>query len=205
MDTALTTSRLLPDGDDAEDTIIEDSAHQGRSMTDALEWAMFMPTAVGLLGHFRVEDEGAHAGQFNVRTHGIDPLISSVWAFAASKGILEHNMLKCIFLLRMKRLISADMENALAEAYESFMDHLLTKNVRGESWDNAGWISPSILARHERAKIREAMRTVELFQRYMYEDRIKARSENTIAFESRNARQNDPAAGLSEHNIKRRG
>ncbi len=40
----------------------------------------------------------------------------------------------------------------------------------------------SILARHEHAQIREAMRTVEHFQKYMYEDRIKERSGNTIAF-----------------------
>ncbi len=38
MDTALrTTGQLLPDGDEAEDTIIDDIARQGRSMTDALE------------------------------------------------------------------------------------------------------------------------------------------------------------------------
>ena len=187
MEIALKTAGLLlPDTDTVENTAMEYpervAARLGRCISDTLRWAMYMPTALGLLGSFRVEEKGAYAGRFNIRTPGIDPLAASVWAFAASKGIVEHNTLKCIFLLRMRRIISADMEDALADAYECLTEHLLTLNEHGR----AGWVRPSALTRDEYMQIREAMRTIERFQRYIYENGTKEPPDNTgaIPFDS---------------------
>jgi len=188
MEIALKTAGLLlPDVDEAENTIAEypekAAMRLGRSVSDTLRWAMYMPTALGLLGSFRVEDKGPYAGRFNIKTHGIDPLVASVWALAVSKGIVEHNTLKCIFLLRMRRILSPELENALAGAYECFMDRLLMQNERGQSGVNAGWVHPSTLTRREYTKIRDAMNTVERFQKYIYEDGAKERSESTEPFD----------------------
>lgn len=188
MEIALKTAGLvLPDTKNTENTAMDYpkrvAAHLGRSVSQTLCWAMYMPTALGLLGSFRVEDKGEYAGRFNIKTHGIDPLIASVWALAVSKGIVEHNTLKCIFLLRMRRIIPADMEDALADAYECLMEHLLTLNGRGPSGANAGWVRPSTLERNEYAQIHAAMRTIERFQKYIYDDGAKELEETTIPFD----------------------
>ncbi len=170
METAMTANGLLLTGGQIFEETEEDTIAQGGAISDALRWAVFTPTALGLLGHFRTEKEGKNAGRFNIKTHGLDPLIASVRAFAASKGIAEHDALKCIFLLRMRRFISAEMESALAEAYESLMDHLLAHY--GRSGDTGGWVRPSLLDRHTHMQIRDAMETVECFQKYIYDDGI---------------------------------
>ena len=131
-----------------------------------------------------MEDKGKYAGRFNIRTHGIDPLVASVWALAVSKGIVEHNTLKCIFLLRMRRIISPDTENALADAYECLTEHLLTLNEPGQSGTNAGWVRPSALGRDEHAQIYEAMRTIERLQRFIYEDTAKEREDGAAPFDA---------------------
>lgn len=189
MEIALKTAGLLlPDTDTVENTAMEYparvAARLGRSVSHTLRWAMYMPTALGLLGSFRVEDKGKYAGRFNLRTHGIDPLVASVWALAVSKGIVEHNTLKCIFLLRMRRIISADMENALADAYECLTELLLTQKGSGQSRDSAGWVRPSALSRDEHAQIYEAMRTVERLQRYIYEHTADEREESMAPFDA---------------------
>lgn len=132
-----------------------------RSTLDALRWAIFMPTALNVLGRFRVQCQGENEGRFNIRTHGIDPLIASVRAFAVSKGIFEHNTVKCIFQLRIKRVISSEMESVLVEAHECFMSFL--------SGEHSDWVHPSLLTRYERTQIREAMKVVELFQKYIFD------------------------------------
>lgn len=158
--------------------IMDEALHYyGKFVSDMLRWAMFMPTPLGLLGEFRVEDEGENAGMFNIRTHGIDPLVASIRAFSVSKGIFERSTLKCLFLLRMKRIISVDMEKELAKAYDYFMGFLLRQDVSGHAAGNPDWVRPSHLAREERVKIREAMKIVERFQKYIYEDRIKEQSD----------------------------
>jgi len=190
MEIALKSGGLMfPDVDEADTMIMEYPekavTHPGRSISDTLRWAVYMPTALGLLGSFRVEDRGPHAGWFNVKTHGIDPLVASVWALAVSKGVVEHNTLKCIFLLRRRQIISPELESALARAYECFTEHLLERNERGQSGVNAGWVHPSELSRHDSVKVREAMRTVESFQKYIYED---GTGEPAVQAESFNAR-----------------
>jgi signal-transduction protein with cAMP-binding, CBS, and nucleotidyltransferase domain len=178
METAMTlTSLLLSDGQIFEDRK-EESMSKSRAISDALRWAVFTPTALGLLGHFRIEEKGENAGLFNIKTHGLDPLMASILAYAASKGIAEHDTLKCIFLLRMKRFISAEMESALAEAYESLMDHLLTHY--GRSGNSNGWVCPSLLDRHTHVQIRDALETVERFQNYIYADGVREPSGNAI-------------------------
>lgn len=182
METAMTADSLLLTGGQIFEETEENVMPLSRAISDALRWAVFTPTALGLLGHFRTEKTGTNAGLFNIKTHGLDPLIASVWAFAASKGIAEHDTLKCIFLLRMRRFISAEKESALAEAYESLMDHLLTHY--GRSGDTDGWVRPSLLDRHTHAQIRDAMETVECFQKYIYEEEIGERSENAITVDT---------------------
>ncbi|HOC45051.1 MAG: putative nucleotidyltransferase substrate binding domain-containing protein [Syntrophorhabdaceae bacterium] len=187
MEIALKTAGLLlTDVDEAENTISEYPEKAiirlGRSVSDTLRWAMYMPTALGLLGSFRVEDKGPYAGRFNIRTHGIDPLVASVWALAVSKGIVENDTLKCIFLLRVGRVISPELESALARAYEFFMDRLLMQNERSQYVD-AGWIHPSTLTRLEYTKILDAMKIVERFQKYIYEDGAKEPSGSTEPFD----------------------
>ena len=188
MEIALKTAGLLlPGTDRAKNAAMgypeRVAAHLGRSISHTLRWAMYMPTALGLLGSFRVEDKGEYAGRFNIKTHGIDPLVASVWALAVSKGIVEHNTLKCIFLLRMRRIITADMENALADAYECLMEHLLTLNGCDKSGGNAGWVRPSTLGRDEYAQIHEAMRAIESFQKYIYEDGANELAGSTMPFD----------------------
>ncbi|MHB8110009.1 MAG: putative nucleotidyltransferase substrate binding domain-containing protein [Syntrophorhabdaceae bacterium] len=143
----------------------------GRFISDTLRWAMFMPTTLGLLGGFRVEDKGENAGMFNIGTHGIGPLVASVRAFSVSKGIYERSTLKCLVLLGRKGLISVDLEKKLAKAYDCFMGFLLRNAKSGLT--KPEWVRPSHLAREDEINIREAMETVEHFQKYIYEDRIR--------------------------------
>lgn len=206
MKTALeTTSEFTPDDDQIEHNFMEGPenavSRQGKSISDTLRWAMHMPTALGFLGKFRTESQGKNEGRFNIKTHGIDPLVASVWAFAVSKGIVENNTLKCIFFLRMRRIISADMERELASAYECFMEYLLKQGACGRCGSGAGWVHPSILEPYEYAQIHEAMKTVERFQKHIYEDGKGQRPGNTIAFTG-SMRKRTRVADLSEHDIQ---
>ena len=174
MDTAATVSQLLFESDETEQTFIEDVENSivrlGKSIPDTLRWAMLMPTALDLLGRFRVERQGKNKGRFNIRTHGIDPLVASVWGLAVLKGIGEHGTLKRIFTLRVRNIISVDMESALTKAYECFTEFLLRQDEFQQSVDQGQWVSPSRLTRIERNQICAAMQTVEHFQKYIYEN-----------------------------------
>ncbi len=135
--------------------------------------AILFETALGLFGRFRRETEGRHRGTFHAGLRGWTPLVTSIRAFSLSHGIEETNTLLRIRVLREEGLISSGMERDLEDAYLSFMNfRLFTQTVCREAEEReAVHVNPDMLDEAERQRLRASMRTVEAFQKHMYEYR----------------------------------
>lgn len=144
--------------------------HKG-FMKEFVQSAVLMPSALTFFGGFKVEKEGENKDKFNIKVLGWSPLILSVRMLALSNGIYETNTLKRIATLRERNIIKKDMENALTDAYFTFVRYRIINqmNSRDEGGINSNFLRPDMLGTDEQDRLRRAMKSVESFQKFIQE------------------------------------
>jgi CBS domain-containing protein len=140
-------------------------------MKDFIQSAVLMPSALTFFGGFKVEKEGENRDKFNIKVLGWSPLILSVRMLALSNGIYEQNTLKRIALLRERNIIKKEMENALMDAYFTFVRYRIINqmNSRDEGGKSSNFLRPDMLGTDEQDRLRRAMKSVESFQKFIQE------------------------------------
>ena len=133
--------------------------------------AVLMPSALTFFGGFKVEKEGEHKDKFNIKVLGWSPLILSVRMLSLSNGIFETNTLKRISILRERSIIKKEMENALTDAYFTFVRYRIINqmNSRDEGNKSTNFLRPDMLGPDEQDRLRRAMKSVESFQKFIQE------------------------------------
>lgn len=138
-------------------------------MKDLTESAIQMPTALGLLGRFRLETTGENEGKFNMRLLGWGPLIMNVRVLALRQGVNETNTLKRIKILREMNVITSEVEEELTEAYLVFMKSRLSAQSQSDGREDLTYLDPQTLGAEDAFMLRKAMGSVEGFQKYINE------------------------------------
>ncbi len=140
-------------------------------MKEFVQSAVLMPSALTFFGGFKVEKEGENKDKFNIKVLGWSPLILSVRMLSLSNGIYETNTLKRIAILKERNIIKKDMENALADAYFTFVRYRIINqmNSRDEGGKNSNFLRPDMLGADEQDRLRRAMKSVESFQKFIQE------------------------------------
>ena len=140
-------------------------------MKEFIQSAVLMPSALTFFGGFKVEKEGEHKDKFNIKLLGWSPLILSVRMLSLSNGIFETNTLKRIAILRERNIIKREMENALTDAYFTFVRYRIINqiNSRDEGGKSSNFLRPDMLGPDEQDRLRRAMKSVEAFQKFIQE------------------------------------
>ncbi|HAR95432.1 MAG TPA: hypothetical protein DCR97_05650 [Deltaproteobacteria bacterium] len=138
-------------------------------MKDVTESVVEMPTALGLLGRFRLETTGENGGKFNVRLLGWDPLIMNVRVLSLRQGINETNTVKRIKALREMNVIAREVEEELTEAYLVFMRLRITAQIECDGREDLSYVDPQTLDAEDAFSLRKAMGLVEGLQKYVNE------------------------------------
>ena len=140
-------------------------------MKEFVQSAVLMPSALTFFGGFKLEKEGDNKDKFNIKVLGWSPLILSVRMLALSNGIFETNTLKRISLLRERNIIKKDMENALTDAYFTFVRYRIINqmNSRDDGGKTSNFLRPDMLGPDEQDRLRRAMKSVESFQKFIQE------------------------------------
>jgi signal-transduction protein with cAMP-binding, CBS, and nucleotidyltransferase domain len=140
-------------------------------MKEFIQSAVLMPSALTFFGGFKVEKEGANKDKFNIKVLGWSPLILSVRMLALSNGIYERNTLKRIAILRERNIIKKEVENALTDAYFTFVRYRIINqmNSRDEGGISSNFLRPDMLGTDEQDRLRRAMKSVESFQKFIQE------------------------------------
>jgi CBS domain-containing protein len=140
-------------------------------MKDFIQSAVLMPSALTFFGGFKVEKEGENREKFNIKVLGWSPLILSVRMLALSNGIYEKNTLERIALLRERNIIKKEMENALMDAYFTFVRYRIINqmNSRDEGGKSSNFLRPDMLGPDEQDRLRRAMKSVESLQKFIQE------------------------------------
>jgi CBS domain-containing protein len=131
--------------------------------------SVLMPTALGLLGRFRLETGGENKGRFDMRLLGWHPLVFTVRILALKQGVDETNTLKRIRTLGEANGITKEIEEELIEAYLVFMESRLLGQIQFEGDVHMTYINPERLAPEDSWRLRKAMGSVENFQKYINE------------------------------------
>ncbi|MBP1750384.1 MAG: nucleotidyltransferase [Deltaproteobacteria bacterium] len=140
-------------------------------MKEFVQSAVLMPSALTFFGGFKLEKEGENKDKFNIKVLGWSPLILSVRMLSLSNGIFETNTLKRIAILRERNIIKKEMENALMDAYFTFVRYRIINqmNARDEGAKNSNFLRPDMLGPEEQDRLRRAMKSVESFQKFIQE------------------------------------
>lgn len=140
-------------------------------MKEFVQSAVLMPSALTFFGGFKVEKEGENKDKFNIKVLGWSPLILSVRMLSLSNGIFERNTLKRISILRERNIIKKDTENALMDAYFTFVRYRIINqmNSRDEGGKSSNFLRPDMLGTDEQDRLRRAMKSVESFQKFIQE------------------------------------
>jgi signal-transduction protein with cAMP-binding, CBS, and nucleotidyltransferase domain len=140
-------------------------------MKEFVQSAVLMPSALTFFGGFKVEKEGENKDKFNIKVLGWSPLILSVRMLALSNGIYERNTLKRIAILRERNIIKKEVENALTDAYFTFVRYRIINqmNSRDEGGISSNFLRPDMLGTDEQDRLRRAMKSVESFQKFIQE------------------------------------
>ena len=146
------------------------TGHKG-FMKEFVQSAVLMPSALTFFGGFKLEKEGEHKDKFNIKVLGWSPLILSVRMLALSNGIYKTNTLKRLAILGERNIIKKDVENALTDAYFTFVRYRIMNqmNSRDEGAKNSNFLRPDMLGPDEQDRLRRAMKSVESFQKYIQE------------------------------------
>lgn len=140
-------------------------------MKEFVQSAVLMPSALTFFGGFKVEKEGENKDKFNIKVLGWSPLILSVRMLSLSNGIFERNTLRRIAILRERNIIKKETENALMDAYFTFVRYRIINqmNSRDEGGKNSNFLRPDMLGSDEQDRLRRAMKSVESFQKFIQE------------------------------------
>ncbi|MEN6615725.1 MAG: DUF294 nucleotidyltransferase-like domain-containing protein, partial [Syntrophorhabdus sp.] len=140
-------------------------------MREFIQSAVLMPSALTFFGGFKVDKEGEHKDKFNIKVLGWSPLILSVRMLSLSNGIFETNTLRRIAILRERNIIKKEVENALTDAYFTFVRYRIINqmNARDEGAANPNFLRPDMLGPDEQERLRRAMKAVESFQKFIQE------------------------------------
>ncbi len=140
-------------------------------MKEFIQSAVLMPSALTFFGGFKVEKDGENKDRFNIKLLGWSPLILSVRMLALASGIYEKNTLKRITLLRERNIIKKEMENALTDAYFTFVRYRIINqmNSRDEGGKSSNFLRPDMLGTDEQDRLRRAMKSVESLQKFIQE------------------------------------
>jgi signal-transduction protein with cAMP-binding, CBS, and nucleotidyltransferase domain len=138
-------------------------------MKDFYTSAVLMPTALSFFGKFKTEKNGEYKGKMNIKLLGWAPLILAVRMVAITNGIFETNTVRRIRLLRDKNVIKKDMETDLIDAYLTFVRLRILNQIRNKTGKQAdmNYLNPGVLDSQEQGRLRKAMKTVEVFQKYI--------------------------------------
>jgi CBS domain-containing protein len=127
------------------------------------------PMPIGFFKNFIVEKSGKHKDRLDLKLHGLVPLITCVKIMALQHGITETNTLERINALGRLRAITADQQEALVQAFETFLTLKIRNNLadidQGKSFGNH--VKPSELSTRQKQMLKEAFWAVSELKKTM--------------------------------------
>ena len=131
-----------------------------------------IPMPIGFFKNFIVEKSGKHKDRLDLKLHGLVPLITCVKIMALQRGITETNTLKRIKELGRLRAITDDQQDALVQAFETFLTLKIRNNLadidQGKSFGNH--VKPAELPTRQKQMLKEAFWAVSELQKTMTVD-----------------------------------
>ena len=126
---------------------------------------------LGLFGRFRVAHQGPHRGRFDVKALGLFPLVHGMRAYAVQLGLKDTATSARIAGAVERGALTAgegrDLTHALETVLRTRLDEELGAALEGHA--PSSQVDPSRLDAIERAALREAFRTIRLFQQGLAE------------------------------------
>jgi CBS domain-containing protein len=126
---------------------------------------------LGLFGRFRVAHHGPHRGRFDVKALGLFPLVHGMRAYAVQLGLKDTGTSARVAGAVEAGALAAQEGRDLTHALETVLRARLDAEVGGvtEGRPPSSQVDPSRLDAIERAALREAFRTIRLFQQGLAE------------------------------------
>jgi CBS domain-containing protein len=117
---------------------------------------------LGLFGNFVVERSGAHRGAFDIKMHGLMPVVEATRASALARDITRTNTFERLWALRDSGAASRRDTDELIAAYDFVarlrVRHQIDQLAAGQPVDN--FINPDELSRDDRAALKEHFKVI---------------------------------------------
>jgi CBS domain-containing protein len=130
------------------------------------------PPPLGLFGRLKTERAGPHKGKIDLKKAGIFALTEGVTLVALRSGITDGSTREKIQALKESETMAARDLEAIQRAFESLfylrLRHQLEQSKTGVTPDNC--ILPSSLSTANLSRLKEALGTVQSFQRHLREE-----------------------------------
>lgn len=144
--------------------IISNTRQNPLFLSHAANNVMQFSPPLGLFNRIKLESEGNHKGQLDLKKAGIFALTQGVTLLALQQGNMGGNTWEKIALLRKSRSISADDLDVVEQAFGLLVKYRLTaqlaKLAKGEEPDN--YCTPKLLSHRELEQLRESLKAVNL-------------------------------------------
>lgn len=128
--------------------------------------AMELKTPISFFNRFVVEKTGAYKNRFNLKLHGLIPLIATIRILSLDHKIAKTNTLERIEALIAAKAIVPEVGSDLKEAFNQMMllrfRHSVGLIKQGKEPDN--YINPSELSMIQRTLLKMAFKTIDELQ-----------------------------------------
>jgi CBS domain-containing protein len=128
-----------------------------------------IPMPIGFFKNFIVEKSGTHKDRLDLKLHGLVPLITCVKIIALQNGVVATNTLERIKALAHLRVITADQQEALVQAFETFLTLKIRNNLadidQAKSFGNH--VKPADLSTRQKQLLKEAFWAVSELKKTM--------------------------------------
>lgn len=129
---------------------------------------LMMPVALTIFKRFKTEKKGEFKDMLNIKFKGWMPLIMLTLLFCLEHDVWETNTVKRIKALEKLKVFEPDFAEHLIESYHILTSHKIVaqiKFLRGSADSLSYYINPFVLEKRERLRLKNALTTVEKFQR----------------------------------------
>jgi CBS domain-containing protein len=126
-----------------------------------------IPVPIGFFKHFIVEKSGKYKDRLNIKLYGLVPLVTCAKILALQQGVMETNTLERIKGLARAKILSADQEEVLEQAFETFLTLKIRNNLadidQGKTFGT--YINPADLSTRQKQLLKEAFWAVSELQK----------------------------------------
>jgi signal-transduction protein with cAMP-binding, CBS, and nucleotidyltransferase domain len=129
---------------------------------------LLMPIALTIFKGFKTEKKGEYKDMLNVKYKGWLPLIMLTLLFSLENDIWETNTIKRIKALEKLKVFEPDFAEGLMASYNILTGYKLMAQIdflKGKTTSLTYYINPFKLEKREQNRLKQALSTVEKFQR----------------------------------------